>query len=489
MAKSVMIQGTMSNVGKSFFTAALCRIFRQDGYACVPFKSQNMALNSYITKDGSEIGRAQAMQAEAAGVEPSPLMNPILLKPTTDVGSQVIVNGRPVGNMSAREYFRRKKEFVPDIMKAYGELSAQNDIIVIEGAGSPVELNLKNDDIVNMGMAKLAKSPVLLVGDIDRGGVFAQLIGTLNLLEPDERDLVKGLVVNKFRGDKTLFNSGTDILRQRGNKTVLGVVPYIHCDIEDEDSLSDKLENRSDGIIDIAVIRLPRISNFTDFDVFSQYDGVSVRYVTKYTELENADMIIIPGTKSTISDMKWLRESGIETMIKKRANNGIPVFAICGGYQMLGRKISDPLETENGGSVDGMNMLECETTFVGEKNQFQTSGKFLDTEGFFACLSGAEFSGYEIHMGVTENSGKKLTSCGGSYKNNVYGCYVHGIFDSPDVSERIVHRLFEAKGISYIGGETDRHAYKEKQFDILADSVRKNIDMDLLYRIIENGVE
>ncbi|MDE5618981.1 MAG: cobyric acid synthase, partial [Ruminococcus sp.] len=377
MAKSIMIQGTMSNVGKSFFTAALCRIFRQDGYSCVPFKSQNMALNSYITKDGSEIGRAQAMQAESAGVEPSPLMNPILLKPTTDVGSQIIVNGRPVGNMSAREYFRRKKEFIPDIMKAYSELSAQNDIIVIEGAGSPVELNLKNDDIVNMGMAKLAKSPVLLVGDIDRGGIFAQLIGTLNLLEPDERDLVKGLVVNKFRGDKTLFNSGANILRQRGNKTVLGVVPYVHCDIEDEDSLSDKLENRSDGIIDIAVIRLPRIANFTDFDVFSQYDCVSVRYVKKYTELENADMIIIPGTKSTISDMKWLRESGIETMIKKRVNNGVPVFAICGGYQMLGRKISDPLETETGGSIDGMNLLECETTFVGEKNQFQTSGKFL----------------------------------------------------------------------------------------------------------------
>ncbi len=489
MAKSIMIQGTMSNVGKSFFTAALCRIFRQDGYLCVPFKSQNMALNSYITRDGSEIGRAQAMQAEAAGVEPSPLMNPILLKPTTDVGSQVIVNGRPIGNMSAREYFRRKKEFVPDIMKAYSELSAHNDIIVIEGAGSPVELNLKQDDIVNMGMAKLAESPVLLVGDIDRGGIFAQLIGTLNLLEPYERDLVKGLVVNKFRGDKSLFNSGADILRQRGNKAVLGVVPYINCDIEDEDSLSHKLENNSTGIIDIAVIRLPRISNFTDFDVFSQYDGVSVRYVTRYTELEKADMIIIPGTKSTISDMKWIRESGIEAMIKKCADKGVPVFAICGGYQILGRKISDPFETENGGSIDGMNLLDCTTVFSREKKQSQTSGKFLDTEGFFSCLSGAEFSGYEIHMGTTENMGKNLTSCGGSYKNNVYGCYVHGIFDSPDVSERIVRRLFEEKGINYMGGNADRREYKEKQFDILADGVRNNINMDMLYRIIENGVK
>ncbi|MDE6102425.1 MAG: cobyric acid synthase, partial [Ruminococcus sp.] len=419
MAKSIMIQGTMSNVGKSFLVAALCRIFRQDGYSCVPFKSQNMALNSYITKDGSEIGRAQAVQAEAAGVEPSPLMNPILLKPTTDMGSQVIVNGRPIGNMSAREYFRRKKEFIPDIMKAYNELSARHDIVVIEGAGSPVELNLKNDDIVNMGMAKLVESPVLLVGDIDRGGVFAQLIGTLNLLEPDERDLVKGLIVNKFRGDKSLFDSGADILRQRGNKSVLGIIPYIHCDIEDEDSLSHKLENNSDGIIDIAVIKLPRISNFTDFDVFLQYDGVSVRYVTKYTELEKADMIIIPGTKSTVSDMKWVRESGIEAMIKKRVDKGVPVFAICGGYQMLGRKISDPLETENGGSIDGMNLLDCTTVFVGEKKQSQTKGKFFDTEGFFSCLSGAKFSGYEIHMGVTENNGKKLTDCGGSYNGNV----------------------------------------------------------------------
>lgn len=489
MAKSIMIQGTMSNVGKSFLVAALCRIFRQDGYSCVPFKSQNMALNSYITKDGSEIGRAQAMQAEAAGVEPLPLMNPILLKPTTDMGSQVIVNGRPIGNMSAREYFRRKKEFIPDIMKAYNELSARHDIVVIEGAGSPVELNLKNDDIVNMGMAKLAESPVLLVGDIDRGGIFAQLIGTLNLLESDERDLVKGLIVNKFRGDKSLFDSGADILRQRGNKSVLGVIPYINCDIEDEDSLSHKLENNSDGIIDIAVIKLPRISNFTDFDVFSQYDGVSVRYVTKYTELEKADMIIIPGTKSTVSDMKWVRESGIEAMIKKRVDKGIPVFAICGGYQMLGRKISDPLETENGGSIDGMNLLDCTTVFVGEKKQSQTKGKFLDMEGFFSCLSGAEFSGYEIHMGVTENNGKKLTGCGGSYNGNVYGCYVHGIFDTPDVSERIVHRLFESKGIKYTGEKKDRYEYKEKQFDILADNVRNNINMDLLYKIIENGVK
>ncbi|MDE5583566.1 MAG: cobyric acid synthase, partial [Ruminococcus sp.] len=332
MAKSIMIQGTMSNVGKSFLVAGLCRIFRQDGFSSVPFKSQNMALNSFITADGSEIGRAQAVQAEASGISPSALMNPILLKPTTDIGSQVIVNGKAVGNMSAREYFFRKTDFIPEIMNAYNELSAQHDIVVIEGAGSPVELNLRRDDIVNMGMAKLAQSPVLLVGDIDRGGVFAQLIGTLNLLEKDEFSLVKGLIVNKFRGDKSLFSDGQSILYQRGGKPVLGVIPYIDCDIEDEDSLSCRLENsRKTGIIDIAVVRLPRISNFTDFDVFSQYESVGVRYVTKYEELENADFIIIPGTKSTISDMRWLRESGMEAMIKKCVGKGTAVFGVCGG--------------------------------------------------------------------------------------------------------------------------------------------------------------
>ena len=264
-----MIQGTMSNSGKSFIAAALCRIFRQDGYSAAPFKSQNMALNSYITSDGLEMGRAQAMQAEAAGIEPSVLMNPILLKPTTDVGSQVIVNGEVRGNMKAVDYFRHKKDLIPDIMKAYNELAAQHDIIVIEGAGSPAEINLKRDDIVNMGMAKLANAPVLLTGDIDRGGVFAQLLGTLMLLENDERNIVKGLIVNKFRGDKSIFSDGVKMLEERGNKPVVGVVPYINCDIEDEDSLSEKLRNGEKGLVNIAVIRLPRISNFTDFDVFS----------------------------------------------------------------------------------------------------------------------------------------------------------------------------------------------------------------------------
>jgi adenosylcobyric acid synthase len=489
MAKAIMIQGTMSNAGKSFFAAALCRIFRQDGYSCAPFKSQNMALNSYITADGYEIGRAQAMQAEAAGIEPSVLINPVLLKPTTDVGSQVIVNGKAVGNMTASEYFRRKKELVPQIMDSYNALSAMHDIIVIEGAGSPVELNLKSDDIVNMGMAELAKAPVLLVGDIDRGGIFAQLLGTLGLLEKHELNMVKGLVVNKFRGDISLFDSGRDILEERGGKPVLGVVPYLNCDIEDEDSLSRKLDGRGGkGIIDIAVIRLPRISNFTDFDVFAQYDGVSVRYVAKYEELEAPDMIIIPGTKSTIADMKWLRESGMEAAVKRCAAKGIPVFGICGGFQMLGESISDPLGIEGGGSIRGMGLLKCRTEFGAEKVQTQTQGSFCKVGGFLECLSGAEFSGYEIHMGTTESESPELLDCGGAYEGSVYGCYIHGIFDSQYVSERLVKRLFEHKGITYRGGIVNRETYKQAQFDMLAEGVRKSIDTELLYRIIKEGI-
>ena len=489
MAKNIMLQGTMSNVGKSFLTAALCRIFRQDGYSVAPFKSQNMALNSFITSDGAEIGRAQALQAEAAGIEPSALMNPILLKPTTDVGSQVIVNGKVRGNMRAADYFLRKKELIPDIMSAYNELASQHDIIVIEGAGSPVELNLKADDIVNMGLAELVKSPVLLVGDIDRGGVFAQLIGTLELLENSERDKVKGLVVNKFRGDISLFHDGIDILEQRSRKKVAGVIPYISCDIEDEDSLSDKLRTRTtDGVIDIAVIHLPKISNFTDMDVFRQYDGVSVRYVSKAAELGTPDMIIIPGTKSTIADMEWLRQSRLADRIKDCFKAGVPVFGICGGYQIMGRDISDTVGSECGGSIRGVGLLDCATEFASEKCQTQTNGRFCDIEGFFSCLSGAEFYGYEVHMGVTDDSGKALTTQGGSFCGNAAGCYVHGIFDSSEVSGRLVRTLYQRRGLTYSGEAVDRRKYRDMQLDLLADNVRKNLDMELICRIIEEGV-
>ena len=316
MAKVIMIQGTMSNAGKSLLTAGLCRIFRQDGYRVAPFKSQNMALNSYITSEGLEMGRAQVMQAEAAGIEPSVLMNPILLKPTNDTGSQVIVNGEVLGTMSARDYFKYKKKLVPDIMKAFRKLSGENDIIVIERAGSPAEINLKTEDIVNMGLAEMANAPVLLVGDIDRGGVFAQLYGTVELLEPEERARVKGLIINKFRGDKSILDPGIEMLEEKCRIPVVGVAPYLDIQVEDEDSLTERFDrNQETGLIDIAVIRIPRISNFTDFNPLESIPGVSLRYVKHTGDLKNPDVIILPGTKNTMEDLRWLRESGMEALI------------------------------------------------------------------------------------------------------------------------------------------------------------------------------
>lgn len=482
MAKTVMIQGTMSNVGKSILTAALCRIFHQDGYAVAPFKSQNMALNSFITKDGSEIGRAQALQAEAAGISPSPLMNPILLKPTTDAGSQVIVNGRVKGNMSAMSYLCHRKEYFAEIMNAYRELDDNFDIIVIEGAGSPVELNLKHDDIVNMGLARHIHAPVLLVGDIDRGGIFAQMMGTLQLMMPEERSLVKGLLVNQFRGDRKLFSDGEQMLSQMSGIPVLGVVPYVKHALEEEDSLSERLRSHEKQEIDIGILHFPKLSNYTDFDVFRQYPNVSVRFIQRPEEFCFPDMLILPGTKNTISDMQWLRETGLEVVIKGYAAQGKPIFGICGGYQMLGNTIADPSGCEGGGSVEGLGLLPCETVFSEKKYQTQISGVFKHVGGWFGCLSGAAFTGYELHHGKTMTSGDALTSVGGIWKDNVCGCYVHGIFDSVDVSERIVSALsgHNVRGI-------DRAAYRSQQLDLLADVVRKNVDISMIYRIMEEN--
>ena len=326
MAKVIMVQGTMSNAGKSLIVAGLCRIFAQDGYRVAPFKSQNMALNSYITEDGLEMGRAQVIQAEAAGVKPSVLMNPILLKPTNDVGSQVIVKGEVLGNMRARDYFAYKKKLIPTICEAFSELEKQADIIVMEGAGSPAEINLKSDDIVNMGLAKLVDAPVLLVGDIDRGGVFAQLLGTLMLLEEDEKARVKGLIINKFRGDKTILDPGVKMLEERGGVKVAGVVPYMHLSIEDEDSLSGQLDNHDVGVIDLAVIRFPRISNFTDFSPLESHPALGVRYVERAGQLGEPDLVVLPGTKNTMGDLAWMRQNGLEAAVKKLAAAGTPVL-------------------------------------------------------------------------------------------------------------------------------------------------------------------
>lgn len=490
MAKVIMVQGTTSNAGKSLVTAALCRIFRQDGYKVAPFKSQNMALNSYITKDGLEMGRAQVMQAEAAGIAPDVRMNPILLKPTGEKGSQVVLNGRVFKDMTASEYYTYKKDMIPHIMKAYNSLAEKYDVIVIEGAGSPSEINLREQDIVNMGMAEMVDAPVVIVGDIDRGGVFASLAGTMLLFNEEEKRRVKGFIINKFRGDVNLLTPGLKMLEDITDVKVLGVVPYLNVDIDDEDSLSERLTGSDFNLIDIAVVRLPRISNFTDFNIFSMIEGVSLRYVSRVKDLGNPDMIIIPGTKNTIEDLKWLRQSGLETKIIRYAKAGNPVFGICGGYQMLGTVINDPENVEGGGSVNGLGLLNTETEFSTEKTTVQTSGKINDIKGLFGDLSGIEIKGYEIHMGQTTiKDGNALAvidgKTDGCVDNNVAGSYVHGIFDSFSVAGTLVSILAEHKGVEM--GELkafDIQKYKESQYDILAECVRKAIDMDEIYKIL-----
>ena len=487
MAKVIMVQGTMSNAGKSLVVAGLCRVFKQDGYRVAPFKSQNMALNSFETEDGLEMGRAQVVQAEAAGIKPDVAMNPILLKPTNDVGSQVIVNGEVLGNMNARDYFKYKKQLIPDIQKAFKKLEEMADIIVIEGAGSPAEINLKDDDIVNMGLAKMVGAPVLLVGDIDRGGIFAQLLGTLMLLEEDELELVKGLVINKFRGDKTILDPGIEILEERGQKPVVGVVPYTYLQIEDEDSLTERFDSAKQGLIDIAVIRYPRISNFTDLNSFEQIDSVSVRYVTSVNELKNPDMIVLPGSKNTMGDLKWLRESGLETAVKKMAER-IPVFGICGGYQMLGKSIADPDHAEEGGEMRGMELLPIDTVLLPQKTRRQVEGRLNEVEGIFAGLSGQDYTGYEIHMGDTvSDQGEKLPQL--VRHGNVYGTYIHSIFDKGGIVTEIVKTLAKNKGIDLEKDNAIDYAeLKEREYDKLADVIRSSMDMDAVYGMLRESL-
>lgn len=510
MAKALMIVGTMSNAGKSLVTAGLCRVFNQDGYKVAPFKSQNMALNSFITAEGAEMGRAQVVQAEAANIEPSVLMNPILLKPTSDSGSQVIVNGEAIGTMKAGEYYAMKHTLRPEVQKAFDTLASKFDIVCIEGAGSPAEINIKKDDFVNMGMAKMAKAPVLLVADIDRGGVFASIYGTLMLLEDDERAMVKGVIINKFRGDVEILRPGLKMIEDKTGVPIVGVLPMLKVDIEDEDSLSERISGRSEvKLIDIAVVRIPRMSNYTDFNVFELIPGVSLRYVTSVRELGQPDMIIIPGTKNTTGDLKWLRQSGMEAAILKHANSGTVVFGVCGGYQMLGKQISDPYGEEDGtGKANvtlGMGLLDIETTFIEKKRTIQMAGKFGQVQGIFSALSGLPLYGYEIHSGVTEFPEEKaLTSISPIHENgeimaegsqntegklNVYGTYVHGVFDGDGIAVKIVEALLAKKGKKMEDIQTINFAeYKRQQYDILADSIRENLDMKKIYEILEAGV-
>ena len=368
MARCIMVQGTMSGAGKSLLATALCRIFRQDGLRVAPFKSQNMALNSYITRDGLEMGRAQVAQAEAAGREPDVRMNPVLLKPSSDTGSQLIVNGEVRGQYRAAEYFKMKKSLVPEILRAYESLAAENDVIVIEGAGSPAEINLRDGDIVNMGLAELVNAPVLLVGDIDRGGVFAQLYGTVALLQPEERARVVGTVINKFRGDVELLRPGLAMLEEKTGVPVLGVVPYTRADIDDEDSLAPCLaQTQQRRPLDIAVVRLPRISNFTDFSPLESHPALGVRYVERAGQLGEPDLVVLPGTKNTMGDLAWMRQNDLEAAVKKLAAAGTPVLGVCGGYQMLGTALDDPDGVEQGGRMDGMGLLPCATRFTGQR--------------------------------------------------------------------------------------------------------------------------
>jgi len=501
MAKVIMVQGTMSNVGKSLIVAGLCRIFKQDGYKVAPFKSQNMALNSFITKEGLEMGRAQVVQCEAAGVEPSVLMNPILLKPTTDMGSQVIVNGEVLGNMKAVDYFKYKKKLIPEVKKAFDLLAEEYDIIVIEGAGSPAEINLKQEDIVNMGMAKLADAPVILAGDIDRGGVFAQLAGTLMLLEKEEQERVKGLIINKFRGDKDILEPGVKMLEELCQRQVLGVIPYMNVDIDEEDSLTERFDQKKTiGLIDLAVIRFPRISNFTDFHVLEIMEGISLRYVSYAGELGDPDMILLPGTKNTMEDLLWMRQGGLETMVQKQADAGTIVFGICGGYQIMGEELSDPHGVERGGSLKGMGLLPMTTVFAKEKTRTRVRGVFGKVRGDLSLLSGIDLEGYEIHMGnsiCAEGTAlTQITEMGndskwdGSQSGNCYGTYVHGIFDEEGVAKTVISTLLEKKGISSDNIiSLDRKAYKEKQYDILAKTLRENLNMKKIYDILEKRGE
>lgn len=513
MAHAIMIQGTMSNVGKSLITAGLCRIFKQDGYRVAPFKSQNMALNSYITDEGLEMGRAQVVQAEACGIRPRVCMNPILLKPTTDMGSQVIVRGEVVGDMHAVDYFRRKREYIPIIRECYQELADEHDIIVIEGAGSPAELNLKQDDIVNMGMAELADASVLLVGDIDRGGVFAQLIGTVMLLEPKEQARIRGLIINKFRGDRSILAPGLDMLTERCGKPVFGVVPYMAgLDIEDEDSLAGRLSVKAgcdERAVDIAVIRLPKISNFTDFQPLALEEQLCLRYVERADELGHPDMVILPGTKSTVDDMLWLRAVGLETEIIRLAHAGTIVFGICGGYQMLGREIVEGEDMRQ--TVRGMNLLPVVTQFRQKKTRTRVTGTVEKLSGVLHALSGRHISGYEIHMGQSEpvptvRYGKesgyfssvewqdvKHHADGrwreGCCADNVFGTYLHGIFDEGDFRQGIADLLCERKGIRRVSAQAADSGvsyaeYKEQQFNALATTLRDSIDMKAVYAVL-----
>ncbi|HIU45642.1 MAG TPA: cobyric acid synthase [Candidatus Fimadaptatus faecigallinarum] len=492
--KSLMIQGTGSSVGKSVLCAALLRIMKQDGFSVAPFKAQNMALNSYATREGLEMGRAQVTQAQAAGIEPSVRMNPVLLKPTSDRRSQVIVNGRPLGSMTAMEYHNYKPKLRRMVKQTYDELERGVDFVVLEGAGSPAEINLREGDIVNMSMAKAADAPVILVGDINLGGVFASLLGTVMLLEDDERARVKGVIINKFRGDVKILEPGLRMLEERIGVPVLGVVPWMDVELEDEDSVTERLGSVSgSGDIDVAVVRLGHISNFSDFQALTLAGGAKVRYVTSARELEGADVIILPGTKNTIEDLLELRARGIDAAIVRHARAGGLVVGVCGGYQMLGNRLCDPHHVESRvPEVAGLGLLDMDVVFRDEKTTVQATGEIRAETGWLAKLNGVNVDGYEIHAGVNEfhSESRPWLYVRGEVdgvtnpQGNVIGSYVHGLFDNGALWRALRDQVRARRGLDAQDGETlTMDEYREREFDRIAAIVRASVDMERIYRI------
>lgn len=495
--KSLMFQGTGSSVGKSIMCTAVLRILKQDGLKVAPFKAQNMALNSFATKEGLEMGRAQVTQAEAAGIEPSVKMNPILLKPTSDRRSQVIVCGKPIGTMSAVEYEEYKPALREMVKKTYDELESTVDCVVLEGAGSPAEINLHAGDLVNMAMAEAADAPVILIGDINPGGVFAQIYGTVKLLPEEEQKRFKGIIINKFRGDVKILEPGLDMIEKLLNIPVLGVIPYTDFDIEDEDSVTERFTRRyGGGSIKVAVIHIPHISNFSDFNILVSDPDISLKYVKSPAELKDADIIMIPGTKNTIEDLNWMKQKGLADEIVRFARKGGMVFGICGGYQMLLEKLHDPYHSESRiPEMAGLGLLDGEVTFADEKTTVQSHGELRCDCGWLRELNGLELDGYEIHSG-TNTFGPGAVPF--SYVNgcdtpdgitnkegNVIGTYLHGIFDTGVFWRAVVDHVRKAKGMEASDAEViTMDEFRDREYNRLADVVRASLDMEAVYKII-----
>ena len=493
-AKTLMIQGTMSSVGKSLLVTALCRLFARQGIRVSPFKAQNMSNNAAVCADGGEIGRAQYTQALAAGLDPRVEMNPVLLKPEADARSQVILMGRRWETLPARNYYERKAALWSTVTTALDTLRREYELIIIEGAGSPVELNLMRGDIVNMAVARYLQSPVILIGDIDRGGIFPQLLGTLDLLGTDERALVRGLLVNKFRGDISLFQDGVDILEQRSGVPVLGVIPYVHQHgIPEEDAVAIEPQNRQTGSVsglDIAVVNLPRIANFDDFDPLAAESGVTVRYVGD--ALGQPDAIIIPGTKSTMADLQWLKQTGLARAIIEQAQGGVPVVGICGGFQMLGEAVHDPQQIESDQTmISGLGLLPIITTFGSEKSTYQAEAEICSETGWLKTLTGQSLSGYEIHMGqtvggapwqnLTRRNNQAIQMQGGAVSSDgrIWGSYLHGLFANANLRRAWLQSLGWQPVDNVL--PADLHV----AFDRLADHVQVALNWPQLLTILD----